>query len=208
MDHDCHPLSPSAPTTSPLPPPSPDGFQRSALKYKEDQIAKGENSRKMLRKRSMDGLYLVLITKLLLDYMLKLLSVTKCQNHVIGKLYEVEQNIEKALINFERAADLFQNEKLSTFIANDCKQKVAHFSAQLEQYSREIAMNEDLAKQSLNKNLSKSSVKGYLLNAGLCQLFKADAAAVSNALEHYEELDPTFPGTHEYKFLAALESLD
>ncbi|RZC55798.1 hypothetical protein C5167_014657 [Papaver somniferum] len=179
MDHDCHPLSPSAPTTSPLPPPSPDGFQRSALKYKEDQIAK---------------------VNLYMETGSFPSTAKYCQ--VIGKLYEVEQNIEKALINFERAADLFQNEKLSTFIANDCKQKVAHFSAQLEQYSREIAMNEDLAKQSLNKNLSKSSVKGYLLNAGLCQLFKADAAAVSNALEHYEELDPTFPGTHEYKFLA------
>ncbi|KAI3944537.1 hypothetical protein MKW92_049866 [Papaver armeniacum] len=133
------------------------------------------------------------------------LAARYCQ--VIGKLYEVEQNIEKALIYFERAADLIQSDKLSTFglvDCNECKQKVAQFSAQLEQYSREIAINEDLAKQSLNKNLSKSSVKGYLLNAGLCQLFKADAVAVSNALERYEELDPTFPGTHEYKFLADL----
>ncbi|KAI3891751.1 hypothetical protein MKX03_020889, partial [Papaver bracteatum] len=135
----------------------------------------------------------------------------------IGKLYEVEQYIEKAIVYFERAADLFQSEEPCTFADQcRCKQKVAQLSAQLEQYPRAIAIYEDLATQSLKKNISKSRVyyraiainedfvKGYLLNAGLCQLCKADAAAISSALERYEELDPTFPGTREYKFLADL----
>ncbi|KAI3944536.1 hypothetical protein MKW92_049865 [Papaver armeniacum] len=125
----------------------------------------------------------------------------------IGKLYEVEQYIEKAIVYFERAADLYQSKEPFTSAdwrkrCNQCKQKVAQFSAQLEQYPRAIAIYEDFAKQSLNENLLKSSVTGYLLNAGLCQLCEADA--ISNALERYEELDPTFPRTREYKFLADL----
>ncbi|KAI3891753.1 hypothetical protein MKX03_020891 [Papaver bracteatum] len=121
----------------------------------------------------------------------------------IGKLYEVEQNIEKAIVYFERATDLFQSEEIFTCAdeCNHCKQKVAQFSAQLEQYPRAIAIYENSAKQS-----SESSVTGYLLNAGLCELCKADAVAISNALERYEELDPTFPGTREYKFLADLSA--
>ncbi|KAI3987216.1 hypothetical protein MKX01_031700 [Papaver californicum] len=121
----------------------------------------------------------------------------------IGELYEVEQNFEKSIVYFERAADLFQSEEVNTS-ANQCKQKVAQFSAQLEQYPRAIEIYEDVAKQSLNNNLLKYSVKGYLLNAGLCHLCKIDVVAVSNALERYEEMDPTFSGTREYKFLADL----
>ncbi|KAI3951388.1 hypothetical protein MKW92_048276 [Papaver armeniacum] len=122
----------------------------------------------------------------------------------IGEVYEVEQNIEKAILYFERAADLYLKEESSTSTdwwerCNQCKQKIAQFSAQLEQYPKAIAIYEDFAKRS-----SESSATGYLLNAGLCQLCKADAVAISNALKRYEELDPTFPGTREYKFLADL----
>ncbi|RZC63183.1 hypothetical protein C5167_024933 [Papaver somniferum] len=121
----------------------------------------------------------------------------------IGELCEVEQDFEKSIAYFERAADLFQSEEVSTS-ANQCKQKVAQFSAQLEQYPRAIEIYEDVAKQSLNNNLLKYSVKGYLLNAGLCHLCKVDVVAITNALERYEEMDPTFSGTREYKFLADL----
>jgi alpha-soluble NSF attachment protein len=47
-------------------------------------------------------------------------------------LYEAEQNFEQSINFFERAADLFQSEEVTTS-ANQCKQKVAQFAAQLEQ---------------------------------------------------------------------------
>lgn len=50
----------------------------------------------------------------------------------IAELYESEQDIEQAIDYFEKAADLFQNEEVTTS-ANQCKQKVAQFAAQLEQ---------------------------------------------------------------------------
>ncbi|OVA17228.1 NSF attachment protein [Macleaya cordata] len=121
----------------------------------------------------------------------------------IGELYEVEQNFEQAILYFERSADLFQSEEVTTS-ANQCKQKVAQFSAQLEKYPRAIEIYEEIARQSLNNNLLKYSVKGYLLNAGLCQLCRGDVVAITNSLERYQELDPTFSGTREYKFLADL----
>lgn len=48
----------------------------------------------------------------------------------IGELYEQEKNIEQAIVYYERSADLFQSEEVTTS-ANQCKQKVAQFSAQL-----------------------------------------------------------------------------
>ncbi|KAL2332816.1 hypothetical protein Fmac_014029 [Flemingia macrophylla] len=147
----------------------------------------------------------------------------------IAELYESEQNIEQALVYFEKSADFFQNEEVTTS-ANQCKQKVAQFAAQLEQYQKSVDIYEEIARQSLNNNLLKYGVKGHLLNAGICQLCKGDAIAITNALERYQvqifsiihifrlnillvaqffgyvfilqELDPTFSGTREYRLLA------
>ncbi|KAE8680890.1 Alpha-soluble NSF attachment protein [Hibiscus syriacus] len=119
----------------------------------------------------------------------------------IAELHESEQNIEQAIDFYEKAADFFQNEDVSTS-ANQCKQKVAQFAAQIEQYQKAIEIYEDIARQSLSNNLLKYGVKGHLLNAGICQLCKGDVVAITNALERYQELDPTFSGTREYKLLA------
>lgn len=58
---------------------------------------------------------------------------TPCLLQEIGDLYEPEHNIEKAIVYFERAAELFEHAEATTS-ANQCKQKVAEFSAQLEQW--------------------------------------------------------------------------
>lgn len=50
----------------------------------------------------------------------------------IAELYESEHNIEQTIIFFEKAADMFQNEEVTTS-ANQCKQKVAQYAAELEQ---------------------------------------------------------------------------
>lgn len=50
----------------------------------------------------------------------------------IAELYESERNIEQAVVYYEKAADFYENEEVNTS-ANQCKQKVAQFSAQLEQ---------------------------------------------------------------------------
>ncbi|KAJ8477737.1 hypothetical protein OPV22_021464 [Ensete ventricosum] len=126
----------------------------------------------------------------------------------LGELYEQEQNLKKAMDYFEQAADLFQSEEVTTS-ANQCKQKVAQFAAQLEQYPKAIEIYEAIARHSINNTLLKYGVKGILLNAGICQLCKNDVVAVTNALERYQELDPTFSGTREYKLLADLaDSMD
>ncbi|KAL3521277.1 hypothetical protein ACH5RR_019426 [Cinchona calisaya] len=121
----------------------------------------------------------------------------------IAELYEQRENLEQSIVYYERAADLFQSEDVNTS-ANQCRQKIAQFASQLEQYPKAIEIYEDIARQSLNNNLLKYGVKGHLLNAGICQLCKGDVVAINNALERYQELDPTFSGTREYRLLADL----
>ena len=98
-----------------------------------------------------------------------------------------------------------------------------------DRYEKAIKIYEEIACQSLNNNLLKYGVKGHLLNAGMCHLCKADVVSITNALEKYQvlllphisilvflwknlawfltstflqDLDPTFTGTRECKFLS------
>lgn len=121
----------------------------------------------------------------------------------IAELYEQQQNLDQAMVYFDKAADLYQGEEVSSS-ANQCRLKIAQYAAELEQYPRAIDIFEDIAKQSLNNNLLKYGVKGHLLNAGICQLCKGDVVAISNALDKYQDMDPTFAGSREYRLLADL----
>ncbi|XP_048495269.1 alpha-soluble NSF attachment protein 2 isoform X2 [Beta vulgaris subsp. vulgaris] len=123
----------------------------------------------------------------------------------IGDIFETEENLEQAIVWYDKAADLFQSEEVTTS-ANQNRQKVAQYSAQLEQYPKAIEIYEDIARQSINNSLLKYGVKGHLLNAGLCHLCKGDVVSINNALDKYQDLDPTFVGTREYKFLNGLAS--
>ncbi|XP_006659269.1 alpha-soluble NSF attachment protein 2 [Oryza brachyantha] len=121
----------------------------------------------------------------------------------IGEIYQQEQDLEKASDYLERAADLFDSEGQSSQ-SNSIKQKVAEIAAQLEQYPKATEIFEAIARQSINNNLLKYSVRGILLNAGICQLCRGDAVAITNSMERYQDIDPTFSGTREYKLLSDL----
>ncbi|BBN05580.1 alpha-soluble NSF attachment protein [Marchantia polymorpha subsp. ruderalis] len=121
----------------------------------------------------------------------------------IGDIYGKEEDAQKAMDYYEKAADLYSGEEANS-TGNQCRLKVAEYAAELEQYPKAIEIYEVVARQSLDSNLLKYSVKGYLLNAGLCHLCGSDIVAIHNALEKYQDLDPTFSNTRECKFLADL----
>ena len=59
---------------------------------------------------------------------------------------------------------------------------------------------------SLESNLLRFSVKGYLLSAGMCRLASGEIGAALNALERYEGMDASFSTTREGQFLRSLVS--
>ncbi|XP_059277741.1 alpha-soluble NSF attachment protein-like [Lycium ferocissimum] len=71
----------------------------------------------------------------------------------IAKLYEQkERNLEQATIYYEKAVDLFKSLNF-TLSANQCKQKIAEFSAEvLEKYQRSTEIFEDIARHSIRDN--------------------------------------------------------
>mmetsp|Transcript_27235 Transcript_27235/g.37566 ORF Transcript_27235/g.37566 Transcript_27235/m.37566 type:complete len:291 (-) Transcript_27235:126-998(-) len=131
------------------------------------------------------------------------LSLAAKHHKDLAEMHEADAHIEKAMFHYEQAAELYEGEEQSS-TANSCKLKLAQLAAQLELYTKAIEIYEQVALASLDNNLLKFSVKNYLLNSGLCQLCRNDSIAVSNALERYQEMDPSFGSTRECKFLLDL----
>ncbi|OEL20777.1 Alpha-soluble NSF attachment protein [Dichanthelium oligosanthes] len=96
-----------------------------------------------------------------------------------------EQDLENAAVYLNRAADLFDSEGQSSQ-ANSMTQKIAEIYAQLEKYQKATELFEEIARKSINNNLLKYSVRGILLNAGICQLCRGDPVAINNSLERYQ----------------------
>lgn len=90
--------------------------------------------------------------------------------------------------------------------------KAAELAALNEDYQRAIQHFEGAARQCVDNNLLRFSVKDYLLKAGLCHLASRDSVSTKRAIEGYCELDRGFAEQREHQLLAdllqAVESAD
>ncbi|MBE7182504.1 MAG: hypothetical protein INR71_15080, partial [Terriglobus roseus] len=97
-------------------------------------------------------------------------------------------------------------------IANKNYQKAADLAALDGDYYKAIGHYEHVAKDSLNNNTMKWSVKDYLFKAGICHLATNDMVGFGRALQSYAQLDPNFATQREHKLLAdvgeAIEKAD
>ncbi|KAJ1930230.1 vesicular-fusion protein S17 [Tieghemiomyces parasiticus] len=122
----------------------------------------------------------------------------------IAQIYETElMDIKGAMVAYEAAADLYSGEE-STAQTNNCRLKVATFAAQLEQYDKAVEIFEQIAHASIDNQLTKWSVKEYLLKAGICRLAAGDEVAMQRAFQRYQEMDVSFGSTRECKLLLNL----
>ncbi|KAI4973107.1 hypothetical protein ZWY2020_028815 [Hordeum vulgare] len=133
-------------------------------------------------------------------------------------LYDKAANFFKLSKNWNRAASVYikianchlkgdsKHEAASAYVeAANCYKK---FSPQEAAQALDEAVNLfEIGRLSMAARYCKYSVRGILLNAGICQLCRADTVAIQNSLERYQEIDPTFSGTREYKLLAEFDGM-
>ncbi|WMV14370.1 hypothetical protein MTR67_007755, partial [Solanum verrucosum] len=125
----------------------------------------------------------------------------------IAKLYEHENNLELAIIYYQKTTDLFQIMDL-TSSSNQCRQKIAEYSAKVGKYQRSIAMFEEIGTYSIRNNLLKYGVRGHLLNAGICQLSRGDVVAINNTLERNQGLAAAIEKRDVAEFTSCLKEYD
>ena len=129
-------------------------------------------------------------------------AATHQQN--LAEVYESELgDTKRALEAYDTAAQWYESDNAEA-LANKLYLKVADLAALEGDYARSCQLFENVAKQSLNNNLMRWSVKDYFLKAGICHLASGDMVATNRALQNYREMDPAFVQTRENMLLQDL----
>ncbi|GHP03697.1 hypothetical protein PPROV_000245200 [Pycnococcus provasolii] len=126
----------------------------------------------------------------------------------LGENAEGRGEKETAVDLLSQAGDLFDGEEQKSE-ANKAMLKVASLRADLGAYAEAMEGFETVSKRSVDNNLLKYSVKTYLLQSSICAIClsfdKNEPEYVERVLEKYEDIDPSFGGSREHKFLQDLQ---
>lgn len=126
------------------------------------------------------------------------------QQQYLAETYEVELgDTRNALAAYEKAAEWFESDNADA-IASKHYLKAADLAAIEGDYYKAIAIYERISRSAINNNLTKYSVKDYLLKGGICHLATKDLVATNRALESYRDIDPSFVSTREHQLLVDL----
>lgn len=122
----------------------------------------------------------------------------------LGAIYENElHNPTEAITAYDTAGEWYLQDQAEA-LSNKAFLKVADLAALNEDYERAISRFEQVAKASLNNNLTKWSLKDYFLKAGLCHLAEQDIVAAERAVAQYIDWEPSFATTRECLLLQSV----
>ncbi|XP_076464933.1 alpha-soluble NSF attachment protein-like isoform X2 [Babylonia areolata] len=126
------------------------------------------------------------------------------KHHItVAEIYESELvDIEKAIANYEQAADYYKGEE-SNSSANKCLSKVAEYSAKLENYEKAIEIYEQLGMYAMDNSLLKYSAKDHFFKACVCHMC-VDLVNAQLSLTKYEDMFPAFSESRECKLVKNL----
>lgn len=126
------------------------------------------------------------------------------KHHItVAEIFESELvDIEKAIANYEQAADYYKGEE-SNSSANKCLVKVAEYSAQLENYEKAIEIYEQLGMYAMDSSLLKYSAKDHFFKASVCNMC-VDLVNAQLSLQKYEDMFPAFSESRECKLIKNL----
>jgi len=132
-------------------------------------------------------------------------SIAAKHQKELAELFEGEMDYENAMDAYKTAAEWYEGENSSS-ASNSCLLKVAQYAAQLEKYDQAIEIYEEVARKSLDNNLTKWSVKDYFFKAILCYLCSTDVVSAKRQIDKYQEMDYSFGSQRECKFLLEIIS--
>jgi len=122
----------------------------------------------------------------------------------IAQIYIKELNdIKRGCESYDQAADWYDQED-SKATATSCRRDAADYYAEIGDYSAAILRYRKVAESYLDSPLTRFNVKEIWLRQGLCALAMGDYAQSSHILTQARNLDPSFPGQREGKFLSTL----
>ncbi|KAF8787996.1 beta-soluble NSF attachment protein-like [Argiope bruennichi] len=123
----------------------------------------------------------------------------------LAELYEEQGNLQRAVEEYQKAADMFTTEQLASSTTK-CLIKIATHSASLGDYDRARKLFEEIGTEALNNSLLKYTANENYTKAGLCILANnpQDGKGLQEKIEEWKDTNPSFPGSRECNFLSKL----
>lgn len=127
------------------------------------------------------------------------------QKQTLAEMYEQQKDTQNARLAFSETAQWFYDDNAPA-LANKSNLKAAEFAALHGDYQDAVQRFEKVIKMSQGNPNMRYSLKIYFLHAGFCHL-ALDIVGAKRALARYQEIDPTFAETDQYKLLADLTEI-
>lgn len=117
-----------------------------------------------------------------------------------GELNSNKEYMNEAVSHYEQAGEWYASDQAQA-LANKAFLSAADLTAVLGNYIDAAKLYENVAKKSINNQLSKWSLKDYFFKACLCYLAADDVVASKKAIGTFIDWDPSFQQTKEFVLL-------
>ncbi|CAG5125120.1 unnamed protein product [Candidula unifasciata] len=119
-------------------------------------------------------------------------SIAAKHHITLAEIYETElSDIEKAVQNYEQAADYYKGEESNSTLRT------------LENYDKAIEIYEQVATSCMDNSLLKYSARDHFFRASICHMCM-DIINAQVAIKKYEEMFPAFADSRECKLVKKL----
>eukprot|EP01006_Ploeotia_vitrea_P009390 TRINITY_DN22014_c0_g1_i1.p1 TRINITY_DN22014_c0_g1~~TRINITY_DN22014_c0_g1_i1.p1 ORF type:complete len:315 (-),score=-0.15 TRINITY_DN22014_c0_g1_i1:31-975(-) len=142
----------------------------------------------------------------------------------IAEMLENDNNLDMALIAYEKAADLYSKDNKAS-AAKDCNLKVAFIYSSnacglaadtssedpnknntiIQYFQKASNIYATIGEEALKSKLGSFSAKGHFFNSLLCTLALGDEVELDQKLNQYKNLDHTFGSSRECTFIEKLK---
>ncbi|KAG8187280.1 hypothetical protein JTE90_019169 [Oedothorax gibbosus] len=129
-------------------------------------------------------------------------KVAAKQHMTLAELYEEQGNLQRAVDEYQKAADMFSGEELASS-ATKCNLQIAYHSGTLGDFKRAEELFVQLGDASVNNKLLKYTATEHFMRAGLCHLTSnpQDHAGLRQKVEEWCDTSPAFSASREKSWL-------
>ena len=122
----------------------------------------------------------------------------------VAELLEQENEIDKAVDYYKRAADMFEMDEHSKSAISQCKVKLAELYTKQGKFVEAAQIFEGEGQKALGSHLLQYGAREHFLKAGILFLATGDAVTATIACDRYHQLDPRMEGTRESQLLKGI----
>lgn len=124
----------------------------------------------------------------------------------LAALYELIADVDSATAAYEKAGDFYLTDHAEA-LSNKAYLKCADLNAGAGNYSKARDLYDTVIQNALGNSMTRWSLKEYFVKNLFCTLAMEDVVEAQKRLERYNDEEPSFAATREYKLVQEILEL-